>query len=305
MPSGSIARRYFSFAELPKGGKIVNAYLVKADRDLFAVYQTMYSNADIEMWYDWNRRLKDTKWTDQCYFLMLDGKKIGGAIVTDEKILNPFIISPFCDRVQFWNLLLKHSPHKLIQGVLDIDSAILPMFGYIATSTFRLLCRPSDIIDISLPNGFICRPLDMDKDAAEYGRVYVESHTGKFLFEKYGGETHEEAIAEANRILGIYSAKNMSIVIVEKATNQIVAACTAGIAEYHALGFAEIADIVVLPQYNGRGIGKYMLGHIITQAYGTAPFVKLGAHMGNPSEYLYYQMGFIAGPRFTTMERCI
>ena len=278
-------------------------YLVKSDINLFAIYHTMYSNADIEMWYDWDRRLQDTKWTDQCYFLILDGKKIGGAVITDEKIMYPFLISPFCDRVQFWDHLLKHSPRKMIQGALDLDSSILPMFGYKAMGTFRLLCRPSDIIDISLPDGFFCRPLDMDTDAAEYSRVYVESNTGRFCFEKYGEETHEEAITEAKRILGIYSAMNLSIVIVEKTSNQMVAACTAGIAEYHALGFAEIADIFVLPQYSGRGIGKYMLSHIITQAYGIAPFVKLGVDMGNPSEYLYYKMGFIAGPRFTTMEK--
>lgn len=278
--------------------------IIKADKNLFSIYQTMYSNADIEMWYDWNQRLEDTLWTDQCYFLTLDGKKIGGAVITDDAILYPFLISPFCDRVQFWNYLLKLSARKKITGVLDTDSSILPMFGYKTIGVFRLLCRPSDIIDIPLPDGFICRPLDIDGDAAEYGRVYVESHIGGFCFEKYGEETHDEAIAEAKQIIDIYSAKNLSSVIVEKASNQIVAACTAGIAKNHALGFAEIADMVVLPQYSGKGIGKYMLGHIVTQAYGIAPFVKLGADMGNPSEYLYYQMGFIPGPRITNMERC-
>lgn len=277
--------------------------IIKADKNLFAIYQTMYSNVDMEMWYDWDRRLKDTTWTEQCYFLILDGKKIGGAVITDDAILYPFLISPFCDRVQFWNYLLKLSSRKKITGVLDADSSILPMFAYKAIYTYRLMCRPSEIIDISLPNGFICRPLNMDSDAAGFSNVYVESHTGGLCFEIFGEETHEEAVAEANRVLAIYSAKDMSIVIVEQATGQIVAACTAGIAKDHALGFAEIADIVVLPKYSGRGIGKYMISHIITQAYGIAPFVKLGAHMGNPSEYLYYQMGFVAGPRFTNMEQ--
>ena len=39
----------------------MNAKLIKADVNLFAVYQTIYSNADTEMWYDWNERLEDTK----------------------------------------------------------------------------------------------------------------------------------------------------------------------------------------------------------------------------------------------------
>ena len=277
--------------------------LIKANKNLFAVYQTIYSNTDLEMWCDWNRRLEDTTWTDQCYFLTLDGKKIGGAIITDDTIIWPFLISPFCDRVQFWNHLLKLSPRKKITGALDVDNSVLSMFGYTEKDTYRLLCRPSEILDIPIPDGFTCRPLDLDTDAAEYGKVYVESHTGRICFELFGEETQEEAISEAKRVLGIYSSKDMSIAIIKQATNSIVAACTAGIGSHHALGFAEIADFVVLPQYQGKGLGKYMLGHIITQAYGTAPFVKIGAHKGNSSEYLYYQMGFMPGPRFTNMER--
>ena len=44
---------------------MMNYYFEKADKDLFATYQTIYSQADIEMWYDWNARLNDTKWTDE------------------------------------------------------------------------------------------------------------------------------------------------------------------------------------------------------------------------------------------------
>lgn len=95
----------------------------------------------------------------------------------------------------------------------------------------------------------------------------------------------------------------MSIVITLKTTGQIVAGCTAGIAEYHVLGYSEIADFIVLPQYQGKGLGKYMLSHIITQTYGLSPFVKLWVDIGNHSEYLYHQMGFIPEPRFTNIER--
>jgi hypothetical protein len=119
----------------------MNVDLVQADINLFAVYQTMYSNADIEMWYDWNRRLEDTKWTDQCYFLTLDGQKIGGAVVTDDAIMFPFLVSPFCDRMIFWRLLLKQSPRAKIRGILDNDSLILPMFNYNASLWYSPICQ--------------------------------------------------------------------------------------------------------------------------------------------------------------------
>ena len=86
----------------------MNFSLVQADKDLFAIYQTMYSKADLEMWYDWNRRLDDTKWTDQCFFVLLDGKKVGGVIITDYAIAYPFLISPFNGRMEFWSFILKN-----------------------------------------------------------------------------------------------------------------------------------------------------------------------------------------------------
>jgi len=120
--------------------------LVQADKNHFAVYHTMYSNADIEMWNDWDRRLNDTKWTDQCYILISDGQKIGGAIITNDAIMFPFLISPFIDRVKFWRMLLEQSPRAKINGILDIDCSILPMFNYKAKDTNQVMCRPADII---------------------------------------------------------------------------------------------------------------------------------------------------------------
>jgi hypothetical protein len=125
----------------------VNINFIRADINLFAVYQTMYSNADIEMWYDWDRRLGDTKWTDHCYFIMSEGQKIGGVIITDDTIMYPFLVLPFNDRMSFWRLLLEKYPLPKINGVLDVDSSILLMFNYKAIDTNQVMCRPSDKIE--------------------------------------------------------------------------------------------------------------------------------------------------------------
>ena len=282
----------------------MNISLVKADDALFAVYQTMYSGVDTYMSYDWESRLGNTEdWPGQGYFLVLDGKKIGGAIITEDTIRFPYIISPYCDRIQFWRHLLKLAPRKTLEGMLDEDVFVLHMFNYKVMHTNRALIRPADIIEMNLPDEFICRPLNMDTDAEEFGKVYVESHTGGICFEINGVQTIDEGIADANYCLGIYNFKDMSIVITLKATNQIVAACVAGIGENHVLRFSEIGEFVVSPQYQGKGLGKYMLSHIITQTYGLSPIVKIWADMGNTSEYLYRQMGFIPGPGITHMER--
>lgn len=32
----------------------------QADKDLFAIYNLMYTGADYDMWFDWEKRLQDT-----------------------------------------------------------------------------------------------------------------------------------------------------------------------------------------------------------------------------------------------------
>ncbi|WMJ88531.1 GNAT family N-acetyltransferase [Anaerocolumna sp. MB42-C2] len=276
---------------------------MQADKDLFSIYQTIYSNADIEMWFDWKKRLDDTKWTDQCYFVLLDGHKIGGIIITDDTIMFPFIIPPFCDRTAFWTFVLKHSGRERIKGVLDIDSVILPMFGYKIDTVNQVMCRPADCITHNLPNGFICRAVNINAEAKEIGDVIIQSYAGGICDEINGAASLEKAIEDAEKVLEVYSHKDLSHVIVEKTTNRIVAVCLAGRGRNYVNDYVEIADLCVLPQFRGIGLAKFMIGKVVTESNGIAPFIKLFVYVGNTAEFIYRQMGFMSGPRFTNMSR--
>lgn len=277
--------------------------LEQADKNLFAVYQTMYSKADIEMWYDWNRQLNDTKWTDQCFFVMLDGKKVGGVIITDDAISYPFLISPFCERVKFWSFILNHCQHENINGVLAEDVRTLFMFGYEIKTINQVMCRPTDILHYDLPDEFICRSFDVNKESDEIGNVIVEGYKGSICDEINGTATQKSAIDDMKNVLNIYSRKDYSQIIVEKATNKIVAVCLAGIGEHYPHNYVEIADICVLPEFRGNGLARYLIGRVVTDSHGVSPFVKLFVYVGNNAEYLYHKMGFISGPQFTNMTK--
>ena len=277
--------------------------LEQADKNLFAVYQTMYSKADIEMWYDWNRRLNDTKWTDQCFFVMLDGKKVGGVIITDDAISYPFLISPFCERIKFWSFILNHCQPENINGVLAEDVRTLFMFGYEIKTINQVMCRPTDILHYDLPDEFICRSFDVNKESDEIGNVIVEGYKGSICDEINGTATQKSAIDDMKNVLNIYSRKDYSQIIVEKATNKIVAVCLAGIGEHYPHNYVEIADICVLPEFRGNGLARYLIGRVVTDSHGVSPFVKLFVYVGNNAEYLYHKMGFISGPQFTNMTK--
>lgn len=82
-----------------------------------------------------------------------------------------------------------------------------------------------------------------------------------------------------------------------------MAVCLAGIGRNYVNDYAEIADLCVLPQYRGIGLAKYMIEKVVTESNGIAPFIKLFVYVGNTAEFIYRQMGFMSGPRFTNMSR--
>ena len=215
----------------------------------------------------------------------------------------PFVVAPFCDRVKFWNWLLKHSPRPQINGVLSEDTSILLMLDYKVIDTNQVMCRPADKVDMPLSDGFAYRSFDMDKEAEKIGNAILRGYSGGIDNDIHGEASLEYAMEDARRVIKIYTPRNLSHVVVETATNQIAGVCLAGIGENYTHGYVEIADICVVPEFRCRGLAKYMISKIISQAYETAPFVKLFVTIGNNSEYVYRQMGFIAGPRFSNMER--
>lgn len=280
----------------------MNYTLEQADKDLFAVYQTIYSNADIEMWYDWNKRLEDTKWTDKCYFLMQNGQKVGGAVIVDDRIMYPFLVSPFSEREKFWNTLIALMPRDNICGVSNEDAEILSKLGYHTESVNQVMCRPADTFKTSLPKGFVCRPLVLDR-LTEVGEVIFKSYQGGICEEINGVVTLNSAIDDVKMVLDVYSKTNLSKIVCEENTDKIVAVCLAGVGENYVHGYAEIADLCVLPQYRNLGLGKYLIEQTLTDAYLVAPFVKLFVNVGNNAEYLYRKLGFISGPRFINLTR--
>lgn len=282
----------------------MNAKLIKAEANLFAIYQAIYSNADTEMWYDWDERLNDTKWaTDQCYFLELDGKQIGGAVITDDAIMYAFLIPPFTDRVVFWQCLLKLAPRATVYGVLIEDRDTVSMNNYRESIVKQSMVRPADIMVSTLIDGFICKELNVETEIEYVAEIIRESSLGGIDYELTSVPSLEEVIEDVKEHVTSMDANNFSLVIVETATNKIVGVCLAGINKENPLSYSFIYELNVLPEYQGKGLAKHLVSQVVTTSYGIAPFVKLFVLGGNPAELIYHQLGFIAGPRYSDFKR--
>jgi GNAT superfamily N-acetyltransferase len=84
--------------------------------------------------------------------------------------------------------------------------------------------------------------------------------------------------------------------------DKLVGACLAGVDSNAVNGFAGIGELAVLPDYQGQGLGSFMLKTALNNAHPHAPAMKLVVTIGNPAESLYHRLGFLPGPRFTEMK---
>ena len=284
--------------------------LVHAEKELFAVYQTIYSNTDIELWYDWNMRLKDTLWSDNCFFVVKEGVKIGGAIVSKGNLAFPFLISPYCDKTNFFHII-----HKVVieqtdngcittSGMLSDDVIILSSLGYIPVHTRQGMIRPTDTFDTRLDGYSIKIP--SYEDANTIGRLFYRSYEGGIDFEVFGVPTIDECIGDAEKYIRIYSDSNSiseSCIIYDG--DKPVASCLIGKDLSSPNGFSGVADIGVLPEYRRRGLARFMLKRALTEAKKHSQAMRLFVTIGNPAENLYLNLGFMRGARFTKMRFAI
>ncbi|WP_054955583.1 GNAT family N-acetyltransferase [Paenibacillus dakarensis] len=279
--------------------------LEQAEKNVFAVHQVIYSNSDIEMWFDWNTRLNDTKFTDQCYWIMSDEDRIGGIVRLDDTLMYPFMIPPFSDRQLMWRILLNCCEDiKNINGVLQDDVNILLSLGFGVNVIRQVMCCPTGASKKSvIPDGMSVYLLDDSLDLTKISNVMKEGYRGGIDYEVFGVPSDEKIIEDLSYLLKVYKHRNLSIYVVNEQNQEIVGLCIAGISKNMPLGFAEIGELCVVPKYRNKGIAEFMLNYIKEAANPYTEVVKLCVTVGNFAEILYKKTGFQAGPRFARMTR--
>ena len=280
------------------------ATLIKADYEQFRIFKAIYTGVDTKNVYSWEQRLEENNTEkDDCYFLMFEGKRIGGVHSAEDWIGGAFLIPPFSDRALFWHLLLKLKPAKFIYESLDEDKDIVFKHGYKLTHTLKYMVRPSESIDSTLPEGFLCLPIDKDTNLEEVAMALKEGYRSGFVFDASGELKIEDVLDGLNNDLNRFSVKNSCYKIVEDGTEKIVAVCLAGIAEGSSPMFSFIHELTVLSKYRGNGLGKYLISRVINDSKDSVPFVKLAFMVGNEAELLYENLGFMSGSSISDFEQ--
>lgn len=241
----------------------------QAEKELFAVYQVVYADTDIDMWYDWNTRLNDTKFSDQCYWILRNDERIGGAIINNETVMYQFLISPFSDRTVFWKALFSCCKDIInIKGVLQKDINILLTFGYKIGAIRQVMCCPTDAgITATLPDGFSLHVLDDTLDIKKVAGIIMKGYDGGIDNEIFGTPDEVGVIEDAKHLMQVYEHGNLSIYVLDEKDQEIAGLCISGINKNMPLGFAEIGDMCVIPQYRNKRLAEFMLKHVRVIAY--------------------------------------
>lgn len=282
----------------------------QADKDLFAVYQTIYSQADVGMAFSWEARLNDTKWSDDCYFLCRGGEKLGGAIISDGLVMFAFTIPPFCDHYLFWELLLRRAREAtageqiLLRGALAGAVPVLLNYGARIWRIRQSMCRPTDTLAYSLPEG-ISIETPKEADIPALADAQARGYAGGISHELFGAESPQEIAEDLKKAFDIYAASGSleQFAVARRVSDGAIAgACVAGIDAEMPNGFAFIREVFVLPEFRRQGLAQAMLRHTITAAHQKTAAIKLHVLVGNPAAGLYRKLGFVAGPVFTDMR---
>lgn len=284
--------------------------LKRADKLEFGIHETIYSNMDLELRFSWRKQTAINY--DNHFWIFKEHKRIGGVHIGSNYIASIFteppyevgrfaIISALNDALLQWT----SKDNKIMAyGVTPKDIEHFHKLGYRIECERRVMIRPTEVFkDISLSDDFVIKLPDVS-DAPIIGKLLFESYSGGIDYEIFGQRSLDEAVMDAERILNIYKSNGTldgSTLIFDKKSNELVAACLAGVSGYCDNDFSEIGEVVVKPHYRKLGLATIMIKLALTNLNKISPATILCVTIGNKSEGLYHNLGFFSGVKFTNM----
>jgi ribosomal protein S18 acetylase RimI-like enzyme/uncharacterized protein YuzE len=289
-----------------KGDNAVKYTFVNADKKIFAVSNILYSKADLEGWYDWQARLDDTMEIDENIWIMEGNKKIAGFAIQGDRIMYPFLMPPFNDRIEFWGILQKYRKENRpslihITGVLDEDVKIVRTYGYQLEHSRQVMCCPTEPREYVVPQGFSLHTIDNLEELIGLSQAIYDCYVDGIHNQYMGARPVEEIITDCKYLFGVYKNNLFCTKVIEDTTGKVAGICIAGLNDKMPLKFAEIADVCVLPEFRHKGIGECMINYAVSKAYEVSPVIKLCVTVGNSAESLYRNLGFTGGQTFTNL----
>ncbi len=272
--------------------------LERADPTTFAIHFTTAELAN-NVWFrqSWNQLGGRFSAEDICFWIKHNQQRIGGVCLEPNLIGCLFLEPPHnnLDQVLFLlkGLLLRWSdPGKPIatQSVNADQLAAYCRIGFRISEIRRVMIRVTESLSVTWPPNYEVRT-PTPADAERLATLFHECYAG-------GSEARSQADARGN--VDYYFQHNtepaillkVSTILVDNQSQQVIAACLISLWE----GWPLVYDVVVQRKVRGQGLASAMLRHALNTLHTAFPMLRLFVTVGNSSEAVYHNLGFISGP---------
>ncbi|MBD2862397.1 GNAT family N-acetyltransferase [Paenibacillus oceani] len=285
----------------------------KADAKDWSLYNSIYYNQAYNGFFkEYGFDVYDG---NNAFWIFNYESKIGGVILTENRLYNLFFIPPFNDELKVVKLL-KHllvdfsdgSKNITVINVLPHQVDLFSQAGFWADiNRSRMMQRPTEVLNTIWDDGF-----RIESPVMENGKFSIELEIAELFFESYKGGINaarrnhiskESFIFKRSSNIFTDSMLKASTLVFDNNTKQLVGSCLLFLEDKQRTYYPGVFNIGVLPNYRNKGLASNMLKRALTLLYGEYPILRIGVLQGTYAESLYYNLGFM--PADVEVERLV
>lgn len=231
------------------------------------------------------------------YFIMEGETIIGGVLLKPHFMSDLFIVPPYKNYEGLANKLLNYvkkisstEDKIIVREVVEEQLATYEQLGCKIQEVNVWMIRPTEPMKAILPEGYSSRAV-LSEDADDIACLLMKAYSDNPAYKQIG--TKENYLLHVNEFIDQHKHNKImdecSRVVIDTHSNTIVGVCLHMEFEDYPL----IMSLVVDPDHQKRGIGRYLLTHSIHSSSEGYPATRLSVIEDNTAIKLYEDLGFL------------
>jgi len=270
--------------------------LERADSQEFARWWVVYRNANEDFSQQYSEQYHDIEHVPFCYWIMLEGRRVGGIINVENNFGDFFLIPPFTDAYAILRSILPSEGTVNARGILSEHVPIFQMLGFQVMESRRWMIRPTQAYDVSFSYR---RKVPQPEEAGNIANLmYAAFKGGAGQYGRRDVAQHRQSVDDYFEHIKIGDVCHQASSVLYD-SEKMVAACL--IQTYKAL--VTIRFVVTHPDYQRQGIARQLIEFGMNSVRESYDHITLAVTVGNAAESLYYGMGFQPGVFLSDLQR--
>ncbi|UTE76686.1 GNAT family N-acetyltransferase [Rossellomorea sp. KS-H15a] len=239
------------------------------------------------------------------YFIMEGETIIGGVLLKPHFISDLFVVPPYKDYEGLASKLLNYvkkisaiEENIIVREVVEEHVATYEQLGCTIQEVNVWMIRPTEPMKTTLPEGYSSRAVTSE-DAEDIACLLMKSYSTNPAYKQIG--TKEDYLLHVNEFNDVHKRNKImdecSRVVIDAHSNNIVGVCLHMEFEEYPL----IMSLVVDPDHQKRGLGRYLLTHSINRSSAGYPATRLSVIEDNAAIKLYEDLGFLRSKTISDM----